>query len=135
MITPRTRPFSDTRLVHYLDRQITKLSARKTQADIARQAGFAQPTMMANLRNGSNRLPLDRVPGLAKALECDPAYLFGMAVEQHSKSLALVLEEIYGTHVTRNEVAWLAAIREASKHTDPTLTVKARKAIGGIFGR
>jgi len=45
------------------------------------------------------------------------------------------LEEIFGTVVTRNEVAWLKAIREASDHSDPNLTSRGHAAIRGIFGK
>ena len=32
--------------------------------------------MMAMIKSGAAKLPLDRVPALARALECDPAVLF-----------------------------------------------------------
>ena len=43
--------------------------------------------------------------------------------------------QLFGTIVSRNEVAWLEAIREASGHSDPSLTSKARVAIRGIFNK
>lgn len=52
-----------------------------------------------------------------------------------TESLLRALGEVFGTVVTRNEVAWLEALREASERTDPTLTNRARSAIFGIFGK
>ena len=45
------------------------------------------------------------------------------------------IEDIFGTIVTRNEVAWLEEIRDASGHSDPSLTNRSRSAIRAIFGK
>lgn len=76
------RPYADTRLAAFLEKRILKLKPRKTQFEIAIEGGFVQPNMLSMFKNGSNKLPLDRVPGLAKALECDPALIFKLALEQ-----------------------------------------------------
>jgi hypothetical protein len=129
------KPHAKTRLVKYLTKRILELKPRKTQLEIASEAGFNATNMMTMIKTGSAKLPLDRVPALARALDTDPSYLFMLAVEQHDPTLARVVKDIFGTVVTQNEVAWLEEIREASNHTDPTLTTKARKAIRGIFGK
>lgn len=130
------RPYADTRLAHFLEKRILELRPRKTQIAIAAEAGFVQPNMLAMIKNGSNKLPLDRVPGLAKALECDPKSLFLMAMEQLAgDTTAQAVREIFGTVVTRNETAWIEEIRKASGNTDPGLTSKARAVIWGTFGK
>jgi hypothetical protein len=130
------RPYADTRLVKYLEKRILELKPRKTQTEIAGQAGFRAANMLAMVKRGSAKLPLDRVPGLAKALDCDPAALFRMALEQLAEdSTALAIGHIFGTIVSRNEADWLNTIREASDNTDPRLTMKAEKAIHAIFGK
>lgn len=129
------RPFASTRATQFIQKRIKELKPFKTQADIAREAGFIQANMLAMIKSGATKMPLERVPGLARALECDAAHLFAMTLEQHGSSLAAILEDIYGTHVTANEVEWLKAIRTASDHCDPTLTSRARKAINSVFGR
>jgi hypothetical protein len=135
-VNPPGKPYADTRLVKYLDRRVLELKPRKTQLAIAAEAGFVQRTMLANIKAGVNKLPLDRVPGLAKALECDPTMLFMMAVEQlGGDSTGVAIRKIFGTLVTENETAWLEEIRKASDHSDPSLTAKAQKAIRGIFGK
>ncbi|NGO55482.1 XRE family transcriptional regulator [Allomesorhizobium camelthorni] len=130
------RPYGDTRLVKYLERRISDLRSTKTQTAIATEAGFRTPNMLAMIKNGSAKLPLDRVPGLAKALDCDAAMLFRMAVEQLAEdTTSLAIDQIFGAIITDNESAWLATIREASNNTDPSITAKAQKAIRAIFGR
>lgn len=92
--------------------------------------------MLTNIKAGNSKLPLDRVPALAKALECDPALLFMMAVEQlGGDTTELAIRKIFGTLVTENETAWLEEIRKASNYSDPSLTSRARAALRGIFGK
>jgi hypothetical protein len=130
------KPYFNTRLVKYLERRISDLRPMKTQITIATEAGFRVPNMLAMIKNGSAKLPLDRVPGLARALECDPAMLFRMAVEQlATDTTSLAIDRIFGAVITENETAWVQTIREASNNTDPSLTAKAQKAIRAIFGK
>jgi hypothetical protein len=59
-----------------------------------------------------------------------------LALEQAGgETTRMAAEEIFGTIVSRNEVAWLQEIRDASGNTDPALTSRARSAIRGIFGK
>lgn len=136
MKTTARRPFSHTRLTRFLEKRILELRPRKSQIEIAAEAGFVQTNMLAMIKNGSTKLPLDRVPGLAKALDCDPRHLFLLAMEQLGNDTTVqAIAEIFGTVVTRNEVAWLEEIRAASGHSDPSLTTRTRSAIRAAFGK
>lgn len=136
MIRPPSKPFSDTLLPRYLEKRILELRPRKTQLAIANEAGFVSPNMLAMIKSGATKLPLDRVASLAKALECDPVKLFILALEQLDRNTTeQAIRQIFGALVTEHEVAWLEEIRRASDHSDPSLTARARTAIRGIFGR
>ena len=136
MVKNTGRPYADTRLAQYMTKRILELRPRKTQLQIATEAGFIQPNMLSMFKNGSNKVALDRVPGLAKALECDPTLLFMMALEQlGGDTTDVAIRQIFGTLVTRNEVVWLDEIRNASGNTDPSLTLKGRAMIRGVFGK
>lgn len=81
-------------------------------------------------------LALDRVPGMSKALDCDPGYLFQLALDQEfGSSVHVVVKQIFGTLPPAARWPWLEEIRTASDHTDPHLTAKAQGAIGSIFGK
>jgi hypothetical protein len=130
------RPHANSRLAAFIARRVLELRPKKSQMEIAAEAGFVNPNMMSLIKSGRSKLPLDRVPALARALEVDPRLLFLMTLEQAGgETLRLAAEEIFGTVVSRNEVAWLAEIRDASGHTDPALTSRARGAIRAIFGK
>jgi hypothetical protein len=130
------KPFAGTELTRFLEKRILQLKPKKSQREIAAQAGFTSVNVLSMIKAGSLKLPLDRVPSLATALECDPRLLFRLALEQDGNdTVAAATREIFGTVVSRNEVAWIEAIREASDHTDPSLTVRARSALRAIFGK
>jgi hypothetical protein len=130
------KPYSNTSLIPYLEKRILELRPAKSQAEIASQAGFANVNMMSMIKSGATRLPLDRVPALAAALDVDPARLLQLAIEQWAgSSAARSFDAIFETIVTQNEVGWLNEIRDASGNSDPVVTTRARSAIRAIFGK
>ena len=128
-------PHAHTPLTEFLQRRILALRP-KTQSEIASEAGFVNWNMLAMIKLGTSKLPLDRVAALAKALECDPKQLFLLALEQQgNQTTAQAIAEIFGAIVTRKETVWLDEIRDASGRSDPTLTNRARVALRAIFGK
>lgn len=130
------KPFEDTRLAKYVERRVLELKPSKNQAKIASEAGYVNQNMVTMIKQGSSKVALDRVPALASALECDPAYLMRLALEQAIGSTASeAVVEVFGAPVTQNERGWIDAIREASNNGDPRLTGRSQAAIKGLFGR
>lgn len=116
--------------------RIRDLAHRKTQAEIASEAGFPNANMMTFLKNGRNKVPLDRVPSLAEALDVDPAFLMRLALDQAvGATAAKAITDIFGTPATENERGWLNELREASDNTDPRITARSRAPLRGIFGK
>jgi transcriptional regulator with XRE-family HTH domain len=130
------KPHQDTELAKYVQRRVLELKSKKTQSEIASEAGFPNANMISMIKSGSSKLALDRVPSMARALECDAAYMMHLALEQSvGRTAAAAVIEIFGTPVTANERGWIEAIREASGNSDPRLTSRAQAAINAIFGR
>lgn len=91
---------------------------------------------MSFLKNGRNKVPIDRVPSLAKALEVDPAYLMRLALDQAvGATAAKAIVDIFGTPATVNEQSWLAELRDASDNSDPRIAARSRAALRAIFGK
>lgn len=127
-------PNKKSRLARHIDDCIKRLAGRKRQKDIAREAGFKSVNMLSMLKSGDTKLALDRVPDLADALESDPRLLFEMALEQCGmETTHAAVKAILGTVVSRNEIAWLEEMRDASGRSDPPLTARGRKILRGIF--
>ncbi len=134
-MAPKT-PYADTKLAAYLTKRILELRPRKSQLEIAVEAGFINVNMMSLLKSGKSKVPLDRVAALAKALEVDPRLMFRMAIQQSGyETTSEVIDEIFGTIVSRNEVIWLEALRDASDCKDPALTTRSRAALRSLFNK
>ena len=129
-------PHADTDLAIFLERRRLQLQHKKTQRDIATEAGFTNPNMLTMLKKGQTKLAIDRVATLASALETDPKYLLRLALQQsRNETMARVYDEVLGAVVTRNETGWLEVIREASNNSDPAVSTRARSAVRAIFGK
>jgi len=127
-------PHTDIPAAVLLRRQIELISHRKTQKEIAHQAGFVNANMISLLKNGSSKIPLDRVPDLALTIEVEPAHLMRIALEQSiGKPAALSVLEVFGTPTTASERHLLEEIRKASGDTDPKMTARSRTALRAIF--
>jgi transcriptional regulator with XRE-family HTH domain len=130
-----TTPFANSALARFVSKRILELRP-KSQTEIAAEAGFPNANFLSMLKTGVSKLAIDRVPALAQALECDPAFLMRLTLEQEVGSTAArALVEILGTPVSANERLWLAEIRDASGNTDPRPTTRARTAIRSVFGK
>ncbi len=131
-----TTPYKNSPATLYLAERIKDLSHRKTQAEIAAEAGFVNSNMLSMIKSGRNKIPLDRIPSLATALECDRAKLMTLALEQAvGVTSAKAITDIFGLAVTTNERGWIEELREASEGTDPRLTARSRAGLRGIFGK
>lgn len=131
-----TRPFKDTTAAQFIRSRIIDLKGRKTQAQIAQEAGFPNASFLAMLKSGANKIALDRVPDLARALDVDPAHLIRLALAQSiGETASRAVLEIFGTPVTANEVLWLQELRDTSDNADLRPTAKGRAAIRVIFGK
>ena len=129
-------PYEGSAFSRFLVKRVLELRTVKSQRDIAMEAGFVNPNMMSLLKSGRTKMPLDRVPALAKALDCDARRLFLFALQQSGNETTLsAVEKIFGTVVTRNELDWIEEIRDASGNGDPRLTARSRAALRGIFGK
>ena len=130
------KPYQDSRLAKFLETRLLELKHKKSQAEIAEEVGFVNPNMLTMIKQGATKLPVDRVPALATALDCDPALLLRLALEQSEGStVAAAIFEIIGQPITKNEMAWIKEIRDASGDTDPRLTSRASAVIRGVFGK
>lgn len=130
------KPYVDSQLAKYVKHRVLELKPKKSQLQIANDAGFPNPNMVTMIKNGSSKLAMDRVPSMARALECDPAYLLRLSLEQAiGDTAAQSVMEIFGTPVTSNELGWIKEIRDASDQSDPRLTRRSQLALKAIFGK
>jgi hypothetical protein len=87
-----TTPYKETDLAKYVAKRVLELRP-KNQSEIAAEAGFPNANFVSMIKSGASKLALDRVPSLAKALECDPAFLMRLALEQSVGSTVLIFTQ------------------------------------------
>lgn len=129
MATKPGMPYADSRIAKYLSKQIDTLSGRKSQREIAQEIGYDKPNMISMFKRGECKIPLDKVPALAKSIEADPAFLFRLAMEQFWPEGVSPINTIFGTVLTKNETEIIMYIRQESGETDPALTPELAQAI------
>lgn len=130
-------PHASSSLAVFLRARLAELaSSGTTQAEVAARAGYPNQNMITMLKQGTTKLALDRVAGLARGLEVDSRHLFVLALEQQGQeTTAQEIREIFGVIVTPNESEWIEALREASDHADLPITRRGRVALGALFGK
>lgn len=116
-------------LAKYLTRKIDAISHVKNQRQIAFEIGYDRPNVISMLKKGEMKLPLDRVPAMARALAVDPAHLFRLALEQHHPEVAKVVHEIFGNVVSGNELAFIEEIRALTDNSDPAPSEAAKERL------
>ncbi len=75
----------------------------KTQAEIARQAGFPKPNILSMLKQGQSRVPIERIPALADACMVDSAYFLRLALSEYHPEVFAVIVDTIGEPLTENE--------------------------------
>lgn len=109
------------------------LEGRKTQAQVAKEAGFPHPNMVSMIKTGKARLPLERIPALAEALEIDAALLFRLALAENWPGYEHVVLRIFGDVLTTNEREMIVFIRHITGGSIPNLNSRLERAIKNAF--
>lgn len=121
-------------VANYVARQIDiQATLGKTQKQIAKEVGYDHPNMISMMRNGHVKVPIDKVPALARALNMDPAFLMRLALQQYWPKSAVAIAQGFGTLLTRNEAKILDIIRSATNNSDPEVTPELERRLKNCF--
>jgi predicted XRE-type DNA-binding protein len=105
------------RFTSKIDALIT--SSRKTQKQIAEELGYSNPNIITMFKNGTTRVPLDKVVMLARTLDCDPAELLREWFAAHMPGVLEEIEPFMGMALTAREQAWVRGLRRAFNTVPP----------------
>lgn len=137
MITEPTKPgmpFANSAIAKFLDKQIDSLKGVKTQREIADEIGYDKPNMISMFKRGETKVPLDKIPQLAKALGVDAGHLFRLALEQYWPDQAKLILGIFGRTATENEeTILLKKWRAASQDLDPASSARIEAAVDNML--
>lgn len=125
-------PFGRLSVAEYLEWAIYE--SGKTQREIAEEVGYDKPNIITMFKQGLTKLPLEKVPVMAKALGVSRRYLMILALREYSPRLLGVIEETFGLQVTDNEEAIIKLIRTLTDGGDPGIGGPVRGGLEKTFG-
>lgn len=84
----------------------------KTQIQIAERAGFPTPNSLSMMVTGRMKVPMRRIPGLAKAMGTDPRELLSHCLEAYQPDLYALIAHLHPSMlVTSKELRHIRAMR------------------------
>lgn len=112
----------------YLNNRID--ASAKTQQEIAEEVGFPKSNVISMLKMGITKLPIARIPAMAKALEVDPVELFRLCMEEYMPDMLKVCDEIYEREkMSAGETELLKRLRLQTKGKSFRLDTAAKELI------
>ena len=103
------------------------------QKDIAVELGYDNANVISMFKKGITKVPIEKLPILAKLLGADPAHMARLALREYSPEFFEALESIFGGSVTKHEMEILKAIRRVSGNSDPKADSKQLAAVEKAF--
>jgi hypothetical protein len=100
----------NSRFVQHIDRLMN--DSPKKQNEIAREIGYEKPNIITMFKQGTTRVPVDRVPLLADSLGVDRVELLNMWLEEYQPVLFEVLNQNLGIRLSRTERTWVRGLRK-----------------------
>jgi len=92
------------------------------QKDIAEALGYENANIVSMFKKGLTKVPIEKVPALAKALHLDPAHLLMLAMREYMPEAFAVIQATLGHTITKNEFELVSEVRKATKDSDPVFS-------------
>jgi hypothetical protein len=123
-----------TELCLLLRQRLQELGEKASLDTVAHAVGYINPRTVELFLTGEAKLPLDKVPAMARALDLEPSHLFRMALRQYwgDSSEASVITRCL---VSTDEVAILDLLRSITGETELSLTPELVERIRSAFPR
>jgi hypothetical protein len=123
----------EKRLAEHL-RSLVEMTG-ETQTVIAERCGFRRPNILSMILSGNSRLPLDKIPGFARAVGADPKHLARLCLEAYEPVIYKLIQVMYASGDVVSPAEWqvIRAIREATDGQDPDPTPAQLTKIKKIF--
>lgn len=75
----------------------------KTQREIARDIGLPHPNALSMMKTGECKVPISRIPALAKALDVDREEFVKIALREYQPEIWMVIEDLMRPRFTEFE--------------------------------
>lgn len=105
----------------------------KKQKEISEELGYEKPNIITMFKQGQTRLPIPKVPLMAKALDVDPVYLLRVVMEEYEPETWAVIESLIGGAPSTSEREVLATFRSICGKRDVKPTPEEKKELAEMF--
>jgi hypothetical protein len=133
MAQHKQQTYACTRMSIFLDRHIDGLSGVVSQRDIASALGYPNSNIISMFKKGGSKVPLIKIPALAKAIRVDASFLMRLGLEQYWSGKMDVLNQMFDRLVTKNEQALVDRCRNAVGDCDYSIPQEALDQIEAII--
>jgi transcriptional regulator with XRE-family HTH domain len=118
----------DSKVAAFLSHHIE--ACGKTQAQISDEMGIKRSALISLIKQGITKVPVARVPALAKAIDADPVELYRLVMEEYMPDVLKVTDEIYAREkLSPSEREVIERIRANTGGKNFKLTGKAKSAL------
>lgn len=93
----------------------------KTQRQIALELGYDKPNIITMFKQGTTRVPPDKVSLLAISLEADPVELFRLWYETYEPHMVPIIERHFGDFLSTREKQLIKVVRRRFPEGIPNL--------------
>ncbi|MBS4051365.1 MAG: hypothetical protein KGZ69_09185 [Methylomonas sp.] len=98
------------------------------QNEIADKIGYVNPNIITLFKKGRTRVPIYKVPMLAKVFGVDPGFMLRRYLAEYETKLLDAIEPHLGVVITENERVMLGELRRLTNNNDPKMSlVKSEK--------
>lgn len=104
-------------------------SSEKPLVVIAEEVGYDKPNVISMFRFGKMKVPMTKIPALAKSLGADPVHLLRLYMIEYAPELLDMIDVTIGHSVTKNEMKVVETFRKVTKGEDPLLSSKALEQV------
>lgn len=101
--------------------------------EIAERCRFRQPATLLEIAQGDMRVPLDRIPDLARTLRMNELQFLVLAIQEYYPGVYEVLIEALGIHKEDAELGVMTMFRIANIRGQIETEDPFRKALDGIL--
>ena len=104
-----------------------------TQREIAERAGFRHANMISMMKQGLTRVPLNRIPALARTLGMNEQDFLLTAIQEYHPGIHEVLVDILGLPLSDAELGVVMMFRLAEMRGDVERLEPFRQALTGLL--
>lgn len=102
----------------------------KTQLEISAEAGFPRSSVLSMIKQGQTKMPLARIPQMARALEVDEVEFFRLAMGEYMPELLRICDQMFACErLTEGEAALLGELRKGMNGHGVQMTPRVRAAL------